>query len=60
VRRWLAGFAVVVRRVIGVPDYERYLSHMARSHPGAAPLSRDAFVKDAMARRYDRPGSRCC
>lgn len=50
----------MVRRVIGVPDYEGYLSHMTTRHPGVAPLTRDAFARDAMARRYDRPGSRCC
>jgi uncharacterized short protein YbdD (DUF466 family) len=50
----------VVRRVIGAPDYDRYLAHLARAHPGATPLSRDAFARDVLSRRYDRPGSRCC
>ena len=52
--------AWVLRRVIGAPDYERYLAHVARCHPGAIPLSREEFARDALARRYDRPGSRCC
>ena len=52
--------AVIVRRIIGAPDYERYLAHVAGRHPGSVPLSRDAFARDALARRYDRPGSRCC
>jgi uncharacterized short protein YbdD (DUF466 family) len=52
--------ASVLRRVIGAPDYERYLAHVARCHPDATPLSRDEFSRDALARRYDRPGSRCC
>jgi uncharacterized short protein YbdD (DUF466 family) len=52
--------AVVVRRIIGAPDYERYLAHVARRHPDCVPLSADAFARDALARRYDRPGSRCC
>ena len=52
--------ASVVRRVIGAPDYERYLAHVTRCHPTATPLSRDEFARDALARRYDRPGSRCC
>ena len=52
--------ARVVRLVIGAPDYERYLAHVARRHPGETPLSRDAHARDALARRYDRPGSRCC
>ena len=52
--------ARVVRHIIGAPDYERYLVHVARRHPDSIPLSRDAFARDALARRYDRPGSRCC
>lgn len=52
--------AAVLRHVIGAPDYERYLAHVAHDQPGEAPLSRDAFARDALARRYDRPGSRCC
>ena len=52
--------ASAVRLVIGAPDYERYLAHVALRHPHATPLSREAFARDALARRYDRPGSRCC
>jgi uncharacterized short protein YbdD (DUF466 family) len=52
--------AAVLRRIVGVPDYDRYLAHMRRRHPGDAVLSPDAFARDALARRYDRPGSRCC
>ena len=52
--------ASVLRRVIGAPDYERYLAHVSRRHPDLVPLSRDEFARDALARRYDRPGSRCC
>ena len=52
--------AAVIRRVIGVPDYERYLAHQRRCHPGEPALSRAAFASDALARRYNQPGSRCC
>jgi uncharacterized short protein YbdD (DUF466 family) len=52
--------AAVLRIVIGAPDYERYLAHVAQRHTGSVPLSRDEFARDAHARRYDRPGSRCC
>jgi uncharacterized short protein YbdD (DUF466 family) len=50
----------LLRRIIGAPDYERYLAHVAARHPETTPLSREAFARDALARRYDRPGSRCC
>jgi uncharacterized short protein YbdD (DUF466 family) len=52
--------AAALRRIAGVPDYERYLAHMRRRHPGDVALSPDEFARDALARRYDRPGSRCC
>jgi len=52
--------AAVVRCVIGAPDYERYLAHLTQRHPGCAPLTRAEFARDALSRRYDRPGSRCC
>ena len=52
--------ASALRLVIGAPDYERYLAHLARRQPDRTPLSRDEFARDALARRYDRPGSRCC
>jgi uncharacterized short protein YbdD (DUF466 family) len=51
---------VVLRRIIGAPDYERYLAHVSRRHPDTTPLSREEFARDTLARRYDRPGSRCC
>jgi uncharacterized short protein YbdD (DUF466 family) len=52
--------ADVARTVIGAPDYARYLRHVREHHPGRTPLSREAFTRDALARRYERPGSRCC
>lgn len=52
--------ACVVRRVIGVPDYDIYLAHMREHHPGAEPLSQEEFVQQRLYDRYSRPGSRCC
>lgn len=59
-RRRLAAVTSGMRRIIGVPDYERYLRHMQLVHPTHSPLERDAFTRDALARRYERPGARCC
>jgi uncharacterized short protein YbdD (DUF466 family) len=56
----LARAAWVIRRVIGAPDYDAYVAHVRRMHPGTVPLSREAFARDVLARRYERPGSRCC
>jgi uncharacterized short protein YbdD (DUF466 family) len=52
--------AAAARAVIGVPDYARYVRHVRDRHPGQEPMTRQAFERDALARRYERPGSRCC
>jgi len=53
-----------VRRVyvqlIGIPDYEGYLAHMAQNHPGEIVLSRKAFCARAIDRKYGVGGPRCC
>ena len=59
-RSWLRRAAEVVRRVIGVPDYERYVAHVHACHPGTAPMSRDDFARERLNSRYEKPGSRCC
>ncbi len=56
----VARAAAVLRRVIGVPDYEHYLSHLTMRHPGTKALSRDEFMRQRLDDRYSRPGSRCC
>lgn len=50
----------VIRQIIGVPDYERYIAHHRAAHPGCLPVSREAFMEERLAARYNRPGSRCC
>jgi uncharacterized short protein YbdD (DUF466 family) len=56
----IAGVARVLRAMIGVPDYERYVEHCRAHHPGSAPMTRDQFAADLIERKYSRPGSRCC
>lgn len=58
--RRLSFAGCAVRAVLGVPDYGRYLAHLAECHPGARPMSRDEFVAARLRARYERPGSRCC
>ena len=52
--------AAVVRRVVGVPDYERYARHMKECHPDLAPLTREEFERARLEDKYSRPGQRCC
>ncbi len=46
--------------VFGIPDYERYLAHMAQTHPHEPLLSRREFCAHAIDRKYSRNGPRCC
>ena len=52
--------ACVLRRVIGVPDYDIYLAHIREHHPDATPLTREEFTNQRLLDKYSRPGSRCC
>ena len=52
--------AAIVRRIIGVPDYDTYIAHMSAHHPDAVPLTAREFEITRMNDRYSRPGSRCC
>ncbi len=47
------------RRLSGDDAYERYLAHSRRIHPRDVPLSRQAFERDRLQRKWDRI-SRCC
>jgi uncharacterized short protein YbdD (DUF466 family) len=59
-RAALRRLGATLRRIVGAPDYEAYLAHVTTRHPDAIPLSREAFARDARARRDDRPRSRSC
>lgn len=50
----------VLRTIIGVPDYDRYIQHQAQCHPDRVPLTREEFARERMEDRYSRPGNRCC
>ena len=56
----LARVAALVRRIIGAPDYDAYLVHVAARHPGRQPMSQEEFIKDRLEAKYSRPGQRCC
>ena len=56
VRDWIRA----VRTIIGVPNYDRYVRHMAAHHPGRETLSKEEFAKMRLEARYSKPGSRCC
>lgn len=59
-RARLAKFRSVVKRIIGVPDYEEYLAHMQRQYPECTPMDPRTFERERLAAKYRLPGSRCC
>ena len=52
--------ACIVRRVIGVPDYDIYVAHLRSRHPDVVPPTREEFTRQRQADRYSKPGARCC
>jgi uncharacterized short protein YbdD (DUF466 family) len=48
------------RQVFGIPDYERYLAHMAAHHAGDPVLPRREFFAQSIDRKYGKSGPRCC
>ena len=49
--------------MVGVPRYEDYVAHMARTHPEQAPMTYPEFVSNRQAARYGGVkggGLRCC
>ena len=51
------------RLMIGVPDYDTYVAHLQRTHPGEPMISYEAFFRERQEARYGggkgRMG-RCC
>ncbi|PZU12944.1 MAG: hypothetical protein DI606_07230 [Sphingobium sp.] len=49
------------RLMVGMPDYDAYLRHMAAHHPDRVPMDRTTFFRDRQQARYGgKSGGRCC
>jgi len=47
--------------MVGVPDYEAYVMHVAARHPEAEVMTREVFFRERQAARYGAGGGlRCC
>ena len=60
VRQSVRRIARVLRRIVGVPDYDTYVAHVHACHPGTMPMTRMEFERARLEDRYSRPGQRCC
>lgn len=64
--RWRDAWAMAKeggRLMVGVPDYDRYVAHRAKRHPGEPVMTLAEFHRNRVERRYGTgPGSapRCC
>jgi len=59
--RYLArSMAQSLRLMVGLPDYDTYLSHMARTHPEREPMSYQSFFRERLEARYGAGKGRCC
>ena len=47
--------------MVGLPDYQRYVAHVAAQHPGKPIMTKAEFVAERTARRFEGRGAgRCC
>ena len=44
------------RLMVGVPDYDTYVEHMRRTHPGAAVMTYPEFFRERQNARYGADG----
>jgi len=58
--RRLARLLATLRQITGMPDYPRYLAHMAERHPDCRPVSERDFFDQYVNCRYGNGASRCC
>ena len=56
----LGRLAAMVRGIAGMPDYQAYLEHLHRCHPGRAPLGEREFFDEYLRARYADGPNRCC
>ena len=49
-----------LRLMVGMPDYDAYLTHMAATHPDQPPMSYEAFFRERLEARYGAGKGRCC
>ena len=57
------GLTSTARLMVGVPDYETYVAHRQKMHPGEPVMNYEDFFRERQASRYGVNGgkiSRCC
>jgi len=49
-----------IKALMGESDYDTYVGHLRRHHPGAEIPTVAAYWRDRYRRESNNPGSRCC
>jgi uncharacterized short protein YbdD (DUF466 family) len=49
-----------VRQIAGMPDYQAYIEHAERCHPGQRVLTEREFYERHLESRYGDGATRCC
>jgi uncharacterized short protein YbdD (DUF466 family) len=60
VRKSWSDCVAAVRRIIGIPDYDAYVTHLRSRHPDRPIPSRAEFFAERQRARYRAGGGRCC
>ena len=58
-RAWRS-FVWYVKALMGESDYEVYVEHLRRHHPGAAIPTVSEYWRDRYRRESENPSARCC
>jgi uncharacterized short protein YbdD (DUF466 family) len=50
----------LVRRILGMPDYEAYVAHLRAVHPGCPLPSERQYFEEFVRAKYSGGPTRCC
>jgi uncharacterized short protein YbdD (DUF466 family) len=48
------------RSILGVPDYDAYVTHLRTAHPEQTPPTQAEFISARQQARFVTAGLRCC
>ena len=49
-----------MRLMVGLPEYDTYVSHMERTHPDQTPMTYEEFFRERQEARYGGKRATCC
>jgi uncharacterized short protein YbdD (DUF466 family) len=59
-KHFFCAIAAYLNEIAGVPNYQKYLQHFEKHHPGETPLSEKAFHRQAIDAKYNGSNMRRC